>query len=217
MTYTELKTNIEDITENTFTDTQLDLFIKQAEETILTAIEIPALRKLDAAEASASLNVGEATLAMPTDYLRTISIAVKTTAGVVSHLIAKDNNFLQEAYPFTGDTEADVAKRGQPKYYAQYNQDTLAFAPIPDQAYELVHIYAAYPTSITEGTTSWLGDNASSLLLNAALVEAARFMKAEQDIQANYQQMYAMSLQLFKEKNDNSQYTDHYRSRGLVG
>jgi len=213
MNYTELKTNIEDITENTFTDAQLNLFIQQAEETILTTIEIPALRKLDAAEASASLNTGEATLAMPSDYLRTVSIAVKTTAGVVSHLIAKDNNFLQEAYP---DTTTE-AKRGQPKYYAQYNQDTLAFAPIPDQDYALVHIYAAYPTSIVTGTTSWLGDNASSLLLNAALVEAARFMKAEQDIQANYQQMYAMSLQLFKEKNDNSQYTDHYRSRGLVG
>ena len=216
MTLQQMKDNIADITENTFTDTQLDLFITQAEEAILTAIEIPALRALDTGEASSSLNTGYSTLAMPTDYLRTISIAIKSSVGVVTPLISKDANFLQEAYPNT----TSVQHRSLPKYYGQYSQRTLQFGPIPDADYELVHIYVRYPTSLTDvvsGGTTWLSANVPSLLLNASLIEAARFMKAEQDIMANYQQMYAMSLQMYKEKNDNSQYTDHYRSRGLVG
>ena len=216
MTLQQMKDNIADITENTFTDTQLALFITQAEEAILTAIEVPTLRTLDSAEASSSLNTGYSTLAMPTDYLRTISIAIKSSVGVVTPLISKDANFLQEAYPNT----TSVQHRSLPKYYGQYSQRTLQFGPIPDADYELVHIYVRYPPSLTdaEGTgTTWLSENVPSLLLNASLIEAARFMKAEQDIMANYQQMYAMSLQMYKEKNDNSQYTDHYRSRGLVG
>jgi hypothetical protein len=209
MTLQQMKDNIADITENTFTDTQLDLFITQAEEAILTAIEVPALRKL---RDSDTLTIGTNTLTMPSDYLRTISIALQTSAGVISYLIAKDANFLQEAYPNT--TQA------KPKYYGQQKADTLQFGPIPDQAYTVIHTYVAYPTSLTDsgsGGTTWLSENVPSLLLNASLVEAARFMKAEQDISANYQQMYAMSLQMYKDKNDNSQYTDHYRARGLVG
>ena len=208
MTLQQVRDNIADITENTFTNAQLDLFITQAEEAILTAIEVPALRKLDDSD---TLTIGTNTLTMPSDYLRTISIALQTAAGVISYLIAKDANFLQEAYPNT--TQA------KPKYYGQQKADTLQFGPIPDQAYTVVHIYAAYPISLTDsgGSTTWLSENVPSLLLNASLVEAARFMKAEQDISANYQQMYAMSLQMYKDKNDNSQYTDHYRARGLVG
>jgi hypothetical protein len=209
MTLQQVRDNIADITENTFTNAQLDLFITQAEEAILTAIEVPALRKLDD---SYTLSIGVSTLAMPSDYLRTINIAVRAADGVESYLIAKDANFLREAYPSNATST--------PQYYGQQKADTLQFGPIPDQAYTVVHIYAAYPTSLTAGATSgttWLSENVPSLLLNASLVEAARFMKAEQDIQANYQQMYAMSLQMYKEKNDNSQYTDHYRARGLVG
>jgi hypothetical protein len=64
---------------------------------------------------------------------------------------------------------------------------------------------------------TWLSENASAVLLNGALVEAARFMKAEQDIVANYQQLYALSLQVFKQENDTRAYTDDYRTSGLVG
>ena len=45
MNYTELKTNIQDICENTFTDEQLAMFTKQAEQKIYNAVEIPALRR----------------------------------------------------------------------------------------------------------------------------------------------------------------------------
>ena len=80
-----------------------------------------------------------------------------------------------------------------------------------------MHTYAAYPDSITKDATakddtktSWLGDNFDNVLLNGALVEAARFMKAEQDIVAMYSEQYLSSLKLAEQLNSNI-YSDEYR------
>ena len=58
--------------------------------------------------------------------------------------------------------------------------------------------------------TSWLGNNFDNALLNGALVEAARFMKAEQDIVAMYKEMYITSLKLAQELQSNLN-NDSYR------
>jgi|14BtaG_2_1085337.scaffolds.fasta_scaffold01377_6 hypothetical protein len=213
MTYTQLKDNIADITENTFTDDQYKLFTQVAEENILQAVKIPALRRTDT---SLALTSGTTTRTLPSDYLYTHSVAVKTAANKVKYLIPKENNFLFEAYP-------DDTVTGEPKYYAQFTADTIAVGPSPDSNYSLVITYGRYPESLvdadaaTPGSLTWLSENASAVLLNGALVEAARFMKAEQDIVANYQQLYALSLQVFKQENDTRAYTDDYRTSGLVG
>ena len=80
-----------------------------------------------------------------------------------------------------------------------------------------MHTYAAYPDSITKDASaktstqaSWLGDNFDNVLLNGALVEAARFMKAEQDIVAMYKEMYITSLKLAQELQSNLN-NDSYR------
>ena len=45
MNYTELKVNIQDICEQTFTDAQLAMFTEQAEQGIYNSVQIPALRR----------------------------------------------------------------------------------------------------------------------------------------------------------------------------
>ena len=98
MTFTQLKTNIQDITENTFTETQLKLFITQAEQTILNMVTIPALRKVQ----ETAFNTGaDAPEQIETDasYLYTFSLAVKDGNNVVTYLLPKDNSFLLEAFP----------------------------------------------------------------------------------------------------------------------
>jgi len=64
---------------------------------------------------------------------------------------------------------------------------------------------------VTAGTT-WLGDEFDSALLNGALVEAARFMKAEPDIIQNYDKMFGLSLTLLKQLGDGKLREDAYRS-----
>lgn len=59
--------------------------------------------------------------------------------------------------------------------------------------------------------TSWLGDNFDSVLFNASLVEAARFMKAEPDTIATYEGLFTQSVALAKQLGDGKQRMDAYR------
>jgi hypothetical protein len=200
MNYASLKTNIADICETTFTDDQLAMFTQQAEEKILLSVDIPALRKVD----DGPLVSTNKLYTLPTDYLYTYSISI-VSSSTHTYLLNKDVNFLREAFPVNTST-------GTPKFYAQYSETQIQLAPTPDANYELEHIYGYYPTSIVSGSTSWLGDNASAALLNGALMEAARFQKAEADIIANYDKMYMMSIELLKTLGDGKLRQDMYRS-----
>ena len=200
MNYASLKTNIADICETTFTDDQLAMFTQQAEEKILLAVDIPALRKVD----DGPLVSTNKLYTLPTDYLYTYSISI-VSSSTHTYLLNKDVNFLREAFPVNTST-------GTPKFYAQYSETQIQLAPTPDANYELEHIYGYYPTSIVSGSTSWLGDNASAALLNGALMEAARFQKAEADVIANYDKMYIMSIELLKNLGDGKLRQDMYRS-----
>lgn len=59
---------------------------------------------------------------------------------------------------------------------------------------------------------TWLGDNFDSTLLNATVVEAARFMKAEKEQMDLYTSLYTQSLVLLKNLGDGKQRGDAYRS-----
>ena len=211
MNYAELVTAIEDITENTFTDAQVKLFVQQAEEAIYNATDLPVQRTTT----SISTSAGNQFISLPAGYLYSFSVNI-TKDNEQTFLLTKDDSFLLEAYPSTL-----TANRGLPKYYSQTGEDILRLAPIPDAVYQVSVIYAAYPTSIagddkTATTTSYLGNNYESVLLNASLVEAARFMKSDPDIVGNYQQMYAMSLQVLRDVNKQRLNTDYYRSGGFL-
>lgn len=59
--------------------------------------------------------------------------------------------------------------------------------------------------------TSWLGDNFDLVLLNGALVEAARFIKAEPETIANYDKLFMEAAGLAKQLGDGKQRMDAYR------
>ena len=202
MNYASLKTNIADICETTFTADQLALFTQQAEEKILQAVDIPALRKLDDGPLSGTNKL----YTLPTDYLYTYSIAI-VNSSTHTFLLNKDVNFLHEAYPINTS-----AHHGVPKFYAQYSETQIQLVPTPNANYVLEHIYGYYPTSIVSGSTSWLGDNASAALLNGALVEAIRFQKGEPDVVAMYEKQYVLAIGLLKQLGDGKLRRDTYRS-----
>ena len=202
MNYTELKTNIQDICETSFTNDQLAMFTQQAEQKIYNGVQLPALRKVDEGPVVQTNKL----YTLPSDYLYTYSLAI-ISSGTYTYLLNKDVNFLREAYPINTN-----AHYGTPKFYAYYSDTKLEFAPTPDANYEIEHVYGYYPTSIVTASTTWLGTNFDSALLNGALVEAIRFMKGEPDIIANYEKMYALSMGLLKNMGDGKLREDVYRS-----
>ncbi len=201
MNYTELKTNIEDICENSFTDDQLAMFTQQAEQKIYNTVQIPALRK----NVTGTLSANNKYLSTPSDFLYSYSLAVVDGSGVYYYLLNKDVNFMREAYPNPTST-------GLPKHYAYFDDDTFIVGPTPDSGYTSELHYGYYPQSIVTAGTTWLGEEFDSALLNGALIEAIRFMKGEPDIVAMYEKMYLQAIALLKTLGDGKLREDAYRS-----
>jgi len=201
MNYADLKTNIQDICETSFTDAQLAMFTQQAEQTIYNTVQIPALRK----NVTGSLTSGNKYLAAPSDFLYSYSLAVVDGDGAYHFLINKDVNFIREAYPVPSAT-------GLPKHYAYFDDDTFIVGPTPDASYSSELHYGYYPESIVTAGTTWLGDEFDSALLNGALVQAIRFLKGEQDVVNMYEKLYVQAIQLLKTLGDGKLREDAYRS-----
>jgi len=192
MNYTQLSQAIQDYTENTETTfvSNIPTFVRQTEERVYRSVMIPELRK----NVIGSLTSGNKYLARPTDFLTVFSIAVVDGDGNYQYLIDKDVNFMREAYPSPSVT-------GVPKYYAQFDGDivTTSFGnfilgPTPDANYQVELHYFYDPPSIVDVGTSWLGENAESVLLYGSLIEAYTFMKGDQDLMTTYAERYQGAL-----------------------
>ena len=228
MTYDELYASIQSYTENQFpdtyladgsvvdTETQINTFIKQAEQRIFNTVQFPSLRKNVTGTTTTNNNY----LSCPGDFLSVYSMAVIDAAGVYEYLLNKDVNFIRQAYPQPTDT-------AMPKYYALFGPtttndatpvitDELSFilGPTPDAAYSVELHYYYYPQSIVDAADgrTWLGDNFDSVLLYGSLVEAYTFMKGEQDMVALYNQKYAEALAQAARLGDGLERSDAYRS-----
>jgi hypothetical protein len=222
MTYSELYANIQAYLENTFPDTyladgssvstqtQINTFIKQAEQRIYNTVQFPSLRK----NVFGTLTTSNRYLSCPNDFLASYSLAVIDASGH-EYLLNKDVNFIRQAYPKGTDV-------GLPKYYALFgptvngssvtNELSFLIGPTPDSDYGVELHYYYYPESIVTAGTTWLGDNFDSVLLYGSLVEGYTFMKGEPDLIAVYETKYKEALGMAKRLGDGMERQDAYRS-----
>jgi len=207
--YSALLTAVQDTTENTFSATDFATLTRLAEQKIYQSVQLPILRK----DATLPLTSGVQTLSLPADFLAAYSLAVYSTllgGGNREFLLNKDVNFMRESYP-------NPATTGTPRYYALDGTSTpliqkIILGPTPGANFSAELNYFYQPESIVTATNTWLGDNFESVLFNAVLVEAARFMKAEQDVMAMYQNQFNESFVLLKNLGDGKNRQDMYRS-----
>lgn len=209
----ELKTQIQDYCETTFSDSQLEIFARQAEQRIYNTVQFPSLRR----NVTGFCSINNKYLQCPADFLSVYSMAVIDTDGSYKYLLNKDVNFIRESFPDPGST-------GLPYCYALFgpnlpalpNELTFILGPTPNDGYEIELHYFYYPTSIAQGnvdaTTTWLGDNMDSALLYGSLIEAYTFLKGEPDMVSLVTSRYKEALLLAKRLGDGLERMDAYRS-----
>lgn len=207
-TFAQLKTALQDYTENTETTfvTNLPLFIRTAEERILKSVQLNLFRK----NVSGSMTSGNQYLACPSDFLSPFSLQFKNNNEDI-FLEFKDVNFLQSSYPYE--------ETGLPKYYANFDVTNFILAPVPRSAFAVELHYYYRPASITAGAdsgTTWLSENAELTLLYGSLVEAYIFMKGEQDIMGMYDKRFQESLAGLKILGEAKEPTQEYRTGRLL-
>ena len=208
MNYTQLVAAVSNYTENTFTTTEMNTFIQQAEQRIYNSVQFPSLRR----NVTGIMTTNNKYLQCPADFLAVYALAVINASGEYEYLLNKDVNFIRQAYPQPTDT-------GIPKYYALFGprsdnaaELTFILGPTPDAAYNSELHYFFYPESIVTASTTWLGDNFDTVLLYGTLVEAYTFMKGEADMLGLYDGKYKEALALAKRLGDGLERQDAYRS-----
>ena len=204
MTYDELKTAIQDYTENdetTFVN-NLPLFIRLAEERILKSIQLNLFQK----NAGGAMTASNKFLAAPLDFLAPFSLSIEVS-GAKEFLLFKDLDFVQTYTP-------DATTTGQPKYYAQFDVGNFIVGPTPDAAYVVELQYLYRPASLTAGAgsgTTWLSENAEITLLYASLIEAYTYMKGDPNLMQMYNQRYAEGITRLKNLGEAQEVVDEYR------
>ena len=201
-TYSELVTQIREYTEtdsNVFTTVIVNDFIEHAEIRIFRDVDLDVFRKYQ----TASLTSGDAFVGMPgatpTDFsfIRSVNIFSPSgslgglTDGERRYLEKKDTSFISEYHPSRTTT-------GIPKYYANWDNDTIILAPTPNAAYTIELAYNALPTGLSSSnTTTWVSTNVPQMLLYACLVEAFKFLKGPDNMLQMYESYYRQSLTPF--------------------
>ena len=203
MTYTELVAAIKSYTENDYTTTDVNTFIKNAEQRIHNTVQLPDLRK----NVTGTMTSGNKHFSLPSDWLSTFSIAVINTDNEYTYLLNKDVNFIREAFPDT-----DSGFFGKPEYYGIFDDTTMILGPTPNANYSSELHYYYYPQSIVTAGNTWLGDNFDTALFYGALLEAAAFMKEEPDVVTQYTARYNEVMQLLQNLSDGKNRRDSYRS-----
>jgi len=202
-TNTTLTQAIKDYTENdetTFT-TNIPNFIKNAEERILKLVELEYFRK----NVTGTLSSGNKFLAVPDDYLGSISLSVINSSNH-EFLLFKDVNYVQEFNP-------NPATTGVPRYYAYFDVDNFIVSPTPNANYsaELHYYYRPQSITATSDGTSWLGTNAPDTLLFGSLYEAYIFMKGEQEFLTLYNNRFIEAMSRLKNYGESTENKDAFR------
>ena len=150
-TYTQLKSSIQDYTDNNETSfvSNLDRFIKSTEQRIFSTVDLEFFRK----NVSGTMTSGNQFLATPTDYLASFNMSIENSGSKV-FLLQKDVNFLQESYP-------DSTVTGVPKYYAAYDVSNFLIAPTPNANFSSELHYYYRPVSLADSKFTLTVSNVS--------------------------------------------------------
>ncbi len=195
-TYTELVSQIRDYTEvssDVFTDSIINDFIEHTENKILRDLDLPVFRSYQYATFTASngfLTLPGGTSITPTEFsiIRSVMIYPAAGTGDRTYLEQRDVTYMNEYWP-------DRASTGTPKYYSQWDQNTIYVVPTPSAAFYVEVGLTKLPTRLSSSNTNtWLSDNAPALLLYGCLVEAFKFLKGPADMLQVYTQSYEMAL-----------------------
>ena len=188
MNYSELLTNVRNYTEvgsEVLSDSIIDVFIVNVENKIQRELDLDAFRKFQ----FSSFTIGSPFITMPNDFAFERGVQIKDQiTGDRTWLEQRDTTFIDEY-------NKDRSNTGTPKYYANWDQNTMIFAPTPDLAYEIELWYNKTPDHLSSSqTTTWLSTNAPEVLIYGTTAEAFSYLKNPPYVQL-YEQKYAQAVQ----------------------
>jgi|TARA_Y100001938_G_scaffold146981_1_gene227134 hypothetical protein len=191
MTYSELKTNIASYLNRSDLTNQLDLFIDQAEAEINRRVRTKDMVK----RANAVLE--QQYLTLPDDWQEAINVEI--TSNDFSPVFQQSIESL-DVYRKSVDNSS-----GQPIYFAIVD-NTLEFAPTPDQNYDIQLTYYAKPTPLSDSNTSnFISNDHPDLYLYGSLKHASIFLMEDDRVNL-FNDLFEKALEEIRMEDYKSQY-----------
>ena len=209
MTYDELKTKIRDYTEVSSTvlsDTIVNGIIEDAEFRVLRDVDSDNNRRY----ATAALASGTRFIQTPDNTLVIRSAQIVDSDGVGQ---ANNRDFLQWRDTSFMSEFNNLNSQGVPKYYSNWDEDTVVVAPTPDQTYTIQLNYILKPAGLSSTVpTTYLSLQFPNGLLYACLVEAFSFLKGPNDLLQLYEGRYKQAVEGFSIEQMGRRRRDEYQS-----
>ena len=195
MNYATLVSNIQNFIEDDSTElsNSIDQIIIQAEEMVFQRLpSLPCFRQIR----TNNFVVGEADVVIPSARM-VRQFSVTDSSSNVFFLDHRIDSYLKDYHPNSSSTST-------PEMYSTKSASTsgvtLTVAPTPSAtlAYEVDFIAPVTGLS-SSNTTTWIGDNAESVLLSASLYEVSTFLKAQEMITL-YKAQFDEAIALFQQE-----------------
>ena len=177
-----------EVDSNVLSDTLLDQFIRNTELDIAGKVDYDDTRKYS----TSNFNANKRFLVMPSDFLVIRSLQVFASSDLTSartYMEKRDTSFISE---FNGS-----GATGQHRFYANWDENNIVVAPVPDQAYAVQLNYIITPPHFTSTNNTFLAQYQEALLLHGVLVEAFGYLKGPMDMYKLYKERYNEGLQTF--------------------
>ena len=207
MNYSELLDNVRNYTEvgsEVLSNTVINVFITNVENKIQRELDLDSFRKF----ATTPFTIGSPFLTMPEDFAFERSVQVVDGNSDRTWLEQRDTTFIDE---YNVDRTNNT---GTPKYYANWDENTLIVAPTPSAALTVELWYNRTPERLGNGssgttTTTFLSNNASEVLIYGTVSEAFSYLKNPTYVQL-YDQKYAQAMQFLAQTQMGRKRRDEY-------
>ena len=175
--------NYTEVDSNVLSDTLLDQFIRNIELDIANKVDYDDIRKYVTGSTGTQkyLNVPDDCI-----VVRSIQVISNSTRDFLEK---RYTSFIAEFNP----TDAT----GLPKYFANWDDKNILFAPIPDQNYDVQLNYIRDPEHFNSTTDTFLSKHQESLLLHGVLTECFSYLKGPVDMYNLYKSKYNEEIQDF--------------------
>lgn len=195
MNYSELLTDISNYAEvdsNVLSNTVVNVFITNVENRIAREVDLDEQRRY--ATTTATANNAFVDVSGPEGGFRFArGLQIVNSDNTRSWLEQRDTTFMDEYAPVRSETTGT----GTPKYWANWDAQTLMLAPTPNTAITLEMWYiedTEHLDTSNSSSTTWISTNAPEVLLYGTLSEAFSYLKNPQDMQL-YESKYSTAIQ----------------------
>jgi hypothetical protein len=211
MNYTELLTNVRNYTEvdsNVLSNSVINVFLTNVENRVARELDLDEQRRYATTTLTANNSFVDLS-GMPGTFrlTRGIQIITNNSTNARVWLEQRDTTFIDE---YTGNRTTT----GEPKYWANWDNDTLILSPTPDDTYTISVWYNEQPERLGDGTsntttTTFISNNAPEILIYGVVAESYSYLKNIQDMQL-YDQKFQQAMSAFAQEQMGRKRRDEY-------